>query len=74
MAVGGRDEGEKSTTAVHKYNPTTNTWDLISNMSTARCECLVAVLPTNGMIVVGGLPPILGTNEVEIVDVTYIIV
>ena len=74
VAVGGRDEGKKSTTAVHKYNPTTNTWDLISNMSTARCECLVAVLPTNGMIVVGGLPPILGTNEVEIVDVTYIIV
>ena len=42
-----------SSSAIHKYNSTTNSWDLIS-MPTARYECLVAVLPTNEMMVVGG--------------------
>ena len=55
VAVGGVDEGYKSTAAVHKYNPTTNSWDLISNMPTAQHQCLVAVLQTNQMIVVGGI-------------------
>ena len=54
VAVGGLDEENKSTSAVHKYNPTTNSWDLVSNMSTARYDCLVAVLPTNKLMVVGG--------------------
>ena len=67
VAVGGVDEGYyKSTAAVHMYNPTTNSWDLISNMPTARRDCLVAVLPTNEIMVVGGSPPTLGTNKVEI--------
>ena len=55
VAVGGVDERDKSTSAVHKYNPTTNSWDLISNVLTARYDCLVTVLPTNEMMVVGGL-------------------
>ena len=55
LAVGGHDNGRRQATAfIHKYNHTTNSWDEISNMSTARYECLVAVLPTNEMMVVGG--------------------
>ncbi|MCG8624790.1 MAG: hypothetical protein MJE68_22685 [Proteobacteria bacterium] len=56
MAVGGCDEDLKPSFAIHKYNPiaTTNSWDLISNMPTARYQSLVAVLPTNEMMVVGG--------------------
>ena len=55
LAVGGHDNGRRqATTSIHKYNPTTNSWDEISNMSTARYDCLVAVLPTNEMMVVGG--------------------
>ena len=53
LAVGGIDN-TKPTAAIHKYSPTTNSWDLISNMPTARYKCLVAVLPTNEMMVVGG--------------------
>ena len=45
VAVGGEDDRYWSTAAVHKHNPTTNSWDLISNMPTARYDCLVAVLP-----------------------------
>ena len=54
LAVGGCDGNSKATSAVHKYNPATNSWDLINNMPTARYHCLVAVLPTNEVMVVGG--------------------
>ena len=54
LAVGGCDENSKATSAIHKYNPTTNSWDLINNMPTARYSNLVAVLPTNEVMVVGG--------------------
>ena len=57
LVVGGRHEIWKATSAVHKYNLTTNSWDLINNsvMITAREFCLVAVLPTNEVMIVGGL-------------------
>ena len=55
MAVGGLDVKGKTTSAIHKYDPTTDSWDIISNMPTARYRCLVAVLPTSEMMVVGGM-------------------
>ena len=54
LAVGGCDQRLNPTAAIHKYNLTTNSWDLISNMPTARYRSLVAVLPTNEMMVIGG--------------------
>jgi hypothetical protein len=54
VAVGGMDTMNKTTAAVHKYNPTTDSWEIISNMLTARCWCLVAVLPTDEVMVIGG--------------------
>ena len=42
------------TTAVHMYNTTTNSWEVISHMVTPRRQCLVAVLPHNELMVVGG--------------------
>ena len=54
LAVGGRDSDDKQTTAVHMYNTTTNSWEVISHMATPRHRCLVAVLPHNELMVVGG--------------------
>ena len=57
LAVGGCDEDMKPTSAIHKYNPTTNSWDPISNMPTARYNSLAAmmVLPAGReMIIIGG--------------------
>ena len=69
LAVGGCDIDDKPTTAIHKYNPTTNTWDPISNMPTARYGSLVAVFPTNEMMVVGGNDvSFRGLNNVEIAN------
>ena len=67
LAVGGY-ENNKATSAVHKYNPTTNSWDLINNMPTARYKSLVAVLPTNEMIVVGGWVILDVTTVTDIVE------
>ena len=67
LAVGGRGEGRKATAAIHKYDQRTNTWDHISYMPTARHSCLVAVLPTNEMMAVGGgISLVINTNKVEI--------
>ena len=56
LAVGGCDKDDRVSSAIHKYNPIaiTDSWDLISNMPTAKYQSLVAVLPTNEMMVVGG--------------------
>ena len=69
LAVGGCDKDDKETAAIHKYNPTTNSWDYISNMPTARYHCLVAVLPTNEMMAVGGLISGFSTDKVDIASI-----
>jgi hypothetical protein len=68
LAVGGCDEDRKPTPAIHKCNATTNSWDLISNMPTARYYNLVAVLPTYEMMVIGGSNNVMysDTDKVEI--------
>ena len=71
VAIGGEDTEYKSTAAVHKYNPTTDSWDIISNMPTARYFCLVAVLPTNEIMVVGGYTNTYDTDKVEITSIQY---
>ena len=69
LAVGGCDKRFRATAAIHKYNPTTKSWDHISDMPTARLCCLVAVLPTNEMMAVGGgIPPYRDSDKVEIAD------
>jgi len=55
LAVGGCDDNFKNfTTAIHQYNPATNSWEVISHMPTARRSALVAVFPGNKLMVVGG--------------------
>ena len=73
LAVGGCDKDDNPSSAIHKYNPTTNSWDLISNMPTARCRNFVAVLPTNEMMVVSGCIKhnthiIIDTEKIEIAN------
>ena len=69
LAVGGSDD-ISYTTAIHQYNPASNSWEVISHMPTARSHTLVAVLPGNKLMVVGGYIQWFGkigkTNIVEI--------
>jgi hypothetical protein len=73
LAVGGEDEENGTTSAVYKYNPTTDSWNVISNMRTYRCDCLVAVLPTKEMMVVAGEIHVEEqTDIVEIASIQYV--
>ena len=69
VAVGG-DDPDGKTTAIHMYNTTTNSWEVISHMATPRSQCLVAVLPHNKLMVVGGFAPSGSTTDsVEIATI-----
>ena len=54
LAIGGWDSA-KAITAVYTYNSTTNSWEIISHMTTARYCCFTAVLPDDRIMVVGGI-------------------
>ena len=68
LAVGGLDAQSRKTSAVYLYTSSTNSWELISNMPTAQYDRLVAVLPNNEMIVVGGCTTF-KVNKVDIANV-----
>ena len=67
LAIGGYDR-EKSTTAaaVYVYDSTTNSWEIISHMTTGRHDCSTAVLPDNQLMVVGGYNS--GGNTTDMVE------
>ena len=55
FAVGGCDSDDNPTSAVYQYDTATNSWKVISHMSTKRDECFTAVLPDNTLLVAGGI-------------------
>ena len=54
LAVGGLDSNNIPTSDIRRYDPSTNSWEVISHMTTPRSRCLAAVLPDNKLMVVGG--------------------
>ena len=54
LAIGGRNLHDAPTGAIHSYNKSTNSWSVIGEMPTPRSLTLVAVLPSNELIAVGG--------------------
>ena len=55
LAVGGEStEGDRSN-EVRQYNPTADSWQVISRMKVARSECAAALLPDNKLMVAGGV-------------------
>ena len=72
LAVGGKGSDGKETTAIHMYNTTTNSWEVISHMTTPRYRCSVVVLPHNELMVVGGHTldsDLTGTDTVQIASI-----
>ena len=66
FAFGGLDEHDNPTPAIHKYNPTINSWSIIGYMPTVKFDCLVAIFPQhNEMMLVGGCTRILVLNNIE---------
>ena len=71
LAVGGKDSYVTNMAAIHMYNPTTNSWEVISHMATPRRRCLVAVLPHNELMVVGGCAH--GWTKIDSVEIGTIV-
>ena len=65
LAIGGKDP-EKYSIAVCMYNLTTNSWEIISHMATARYHCFTAVLPDNQLMAAGGYTDNGSTDTVEL--------
>ena len=63
LMFGGCDKQYKPMSAIHKYNRATNSWDLINSIPSPKYNCLVAVLPSQEVMVVGGSS---NTTEVEV--------
>ena len=70
LAIGGEDEDHNQTTAVHKYDTVKNSWRVISHMATPRSQSLVAVLPQNKLMVVGGWTFFDNTKGSEIASIS----
>ena len=70
VAVGGY-EADKDTSTITGYNETTDSWEAMEDMPTARCQALVAIL--NGkMMVVGGLVEFKrGWSKTDVVEILY---
>ena len=68
LSVGGLDAQSRKTSAIYEYNSSINSWELISNMPTPQYDRLVAVLPNNEIMVVGGCT----TFKVDKVDIAHI--
>ena len=68
ITIGGENVDTKEySNAVYEYNTIENTWELISEMPTSRASCLVAMVLTNRLLVVGGFTGIgIFTDIVEI--------
>ena len=57
VAIGGYDESETPTNAVYSYDPADDSWSVVGHLSRARYQALVATLPGNEVMVVGGYDP-----------------
>ena len=56
LAIGGIDQllGNTPIGVIHCYNKSTNSWSVIGEMPTPRYDTLLAVLPSNELIMIGG--------------------
>ena len=55
LAIGGRDDSWNHTSDVYRYDPHTDSWNVVSQMKIKRSHCLAVTLPKDHLIVVGGL-------------------
>ena len=54
LAIGGDDDNDYPTGAIHCCDAATNLWSVIGEIPTPRSRVQTAVLPSNELVVVGG--------------------
>ena len=56
LAIGGYDNESKynTTTAIHVYQPATNSWEKVGDLPSPRSACSSTLLPSGEILVAGG--------------------
>ena len=55
LLIGGMNEDNRPITDIRVYNATSDSWEVIGHMLTARRQCFAAVVRDDRLIVVGGI-------------------
>ena len=55
FTLGGKDEANEATPAVYVFNDLSKKWEKVSEMTHARSSCFAVSLPSNEIMVVGGI-------------------
>ena len=73
VAVGGRNVLSELVDTIHLYDPLMDSWLIIGHMPTARYDCLVATLPGDILVVIGGVTKggLPGLRPCDAVEVAY---
>ena len=71
LAVNGRDGRNKSTTAIHLYQPNTGNskWVKVGDLPTPRQGCICAMITDKEMLVAGGFD---GKNTLKSTDIALL--
>ena len=72
LAIGGKMDSQEPTTAVYMYVSTTNSWEIISHMTTVRYRCFTAVLPNNQLMALGGKIARGESNLTDSVEIAHV--
>ena len=67
LAIGGGDHSWNPTSDVYRYDPHTDSWNVVSQMKIKRSFCLAVTLLEDHLIVVGGLTQ--GANKTDSVEI-----
>lgn len=54
LAIGGRHGNDARSTAIHTYQPATNSWSKVGDLPSARSHCSCTLLPSGDILVAGG--------------------
>lgn len=55
VAMGGHNVELEPVDTIHLYNPSMDSWHIIGYMPTARYDCIIAALPGDTLVVIGGV-------------------
>ena len=67
LAIGGTHKSWNHISDVYRYDPHTDSWNVISQMKIKRSYCLAVTLPEDHLIVVGGCTQ--GINKTDSVEI-----
>ncbi len=69
IIVGGQKPSKRPTGDIHRYDPPSNTWELVGAVPSPRYASTVVILPIREIMVVGGLCGPLGTEHLNLLEV-----